>query len=1187
MVLPAVFLVTVLVVFTANNVNSARLLTSYPCPKECSCYLRNSNKIIVDVVCNVEVINSQTKFSIIQTNITSNLYITCNSTSPSSLPNNFFLGLSTFTGILIRGCLFRYIPRDGLAGLNALQEVAIENADNLQIHDEAFNHSPYLRRISVVNSGLQKIAKICKLPILQFLNLTANRLRTFQDAGVECQDNRQLTYLQHLILDNNYIQQIDASFGTHTPNLWQIGLSSNVIDIIQPGAFESVLHLGWLDLSNNSVSKLPENMLLNNTNMKLLALGNNPLNSLPRDLLRFTVSLQVLGLGNTNINSGVWQELKTLVNLTELQLGKNNLNRIDKDILQGMKYLKHLDLKDNLIEYIETNCFIGQEGLENLYLSNNRITNIQTAAFRGLSSLKKLDLSHNKIPDIPDDNFKHTSDLLYLNISYNSLIQIPDLNGLKKLSVLDLRNNLITKINSSTFEGLNKVEVINLIRNQIEYIPNFVFTKASNLRMLKLSFNQISGIGFDAFKDMASLSWISLDHNKIQNIDLIFTPLPMLFELDLSNNEINEKIRSGMFSPSVSYLYLQDNEIPSIDMYAFYEYSKLRQINLQNNSIRSISEMSLSVTPRLIDPPVFLLGGNNFLCDCRLAWLRKRLNDWPLEDQQYVIEDMALLTCDQGFKMSRETLLKDVDSRMMLCSYQDDCKRDTCLCCEFNGCICRYLCPKNCTCYRKAGVSDENHVFCSEANLRSIPQHIPSIATDLYLDGNNITELYRSSNSFVQLQNVKSIYLNNTSVRYIERGSFIGLMDLANLFLNDNFLEKLTNGIFNGLESLILLHLQNNNIYYIADNVFANLQNLRYLSLSNNKLYSIPESLFNILPALFDVRMSGNRWQCDCDQTPRLKILITSDRINISDGTPLLCEQFKDNVRKEHEIASVKLYELCPENYTQPDNSSIIRNRHFLISMVAIALTIFVIFIMFASVYMSREFLQVLFFSKCGIRLYHNREENKIYDAYISYSRHDEQFVFKEIVSKLERPPYRYKLCVHFREFPVLQTIGETIYRSIEASRRTIVVLSDNLLNTEWRNSEFQIAHQNALKNNAQNLIIIQKDYLDKRLYGPGLKLCLNSKVYLKNTDPWFFEKLCFAMPERISYGRYSRRPSNLRLNTAVNTVSGTMQDDEGYETPVSVASFDRTKRFSENFSLHSANLYEEIDTLPKTKMLS
>jgi hypothetical protein len=64
------------------------------------------------------------------------------------------------------------------------------------------------------------------------------------------------------------------------------------------------------------------------------------------------------------------------------------------------------------------------------------------------------------------------------------------------------------------------------------------------------------------------------------------------------------------------------------------------------------------------------------------------------------------------------------------------------------------------------------------------------------------------------------------------------------------------------------------------------------------------------------------------------------------------------------------------------------------------------------------------------------------------------------------------------------------------------VVLSDNLLNNEWRNSEFQMSHQNALKNNAENLIIIQKDYLDRRLYGPGLKLCLNSKVYIKNSDP-------------------------------------------------------------------------------------
>lgn len=1181
---PAIFLVIILTIWSADDIDCQRLLKNYPCPKECSCYLRNSNKIIVDVVCKVEAINSQTKFSIIQTNITSNLYITCNSTKESSLPDNIFIGLRTFSGLRIRRCLFRYIPRNGLAGLHALQELAIENAKHLQIHSDAFRHSPYLTRISVVYSGLQKMAKICKLPVLKFLNLTGNSIRTLGETGIVCPERRVLNYMMHLILDNNYIQQIERTFGMYIPNLWQLSLSNNYIDNIQPGAFDSVLRLGWLDMTNNSISKIPDEMLANNTNIKLLGLGNNQFGSVPSGLLRSTLSIQILGLVNTNINSDIWQELKNLMNLTELQLGKNNINRIDRSVLQGMKYVEHLDLKENKIDVIETNSFIGQGSLETLYLSNNMISNIQVAAFRGLSKLKKLDISYNSIQEIPRDNFKHTSDLLYLNISYNKLTNVPDLRGMTKLSILDLRNNLIKKFKSSTFEGLYKLEGINLIRNRIEYIQDFVFTKASNLRMLQLSYNNISYIGYDAFKDMASLSWISLDHNNIEKIELIFTPLPRLFELDLSNNEINEKIRSGMFSSSVSFLNLQGNNINNIDMYAFYEYSKLAKVDLRNNSLRSLTEMSLSVSPRLMKPPVFLLGGNKLLCDCRLTWLRKQIQEWPLEDQQYVIEDMTSLTCEQGFRMEKETLLKDVAPSLMLCTYRDECRRDTCVCCEYHGCICRYMCPKQCTCYRKSGVASENHVVCSDADLKFFPHHIPSVATDLYLDGNNITELYRSSNSFVQLQNVRSIYLNNTNLRYIERGSFIGLMDLVNLFLNDNLLQKLPNGIFNGLESLISLYLQNNSIYYIADKVFANLQNLRYLSLANNKLYSIPESLFNILPALFDVKMGSNRWECDCDQTPRLKFLITSDNINMSDSRHVWCELITDNNRKELEILSVKLYELCPGNYTPPESIASIQSRHYLISMVAIALSIFIIFLAFALICMSREFIQVVIFSKCGIRMCHDsREENKIYDAYISYSRKDEQFVFQEIVSKLEGNPYRYKLCVHFREFPVLQTIGETIYRSIDASRRTIIVLSDNLLNNEWRNSEFQVSHQNALKNNAENLIIVQKDYLDRRLYGPGLKLCLNSKVYIKNSDPWFFEKLCYAMPERIRHNRHSRRPSHLRLNT----VSGTMQDDEGYETPVSVASFDQSKRFSENFSLHSANLYEEIDTLPKKKMLS
>lgn len=1197
-----VIVVVLMILMSVDNTVAQRQFNSYPCPKECSCYLRNSNKIIVDVVCKIETMSARTKFSIIQTNFTSNLYITCNSTEASSFPDNLFIGLRSFTGMRIRNCMFKYIPRNGFVGLNALHELIIEKADTLQIHTDAFQYTSYLRKISIVQSGLRQMPKICQLPFLKFLNLTDNNIGTFEESGIICQERKAMRYMTYLILTKNNIKQIGEHFATLTPNIWQITVSNNDISKIHPRAFKSLRKLGWLDLTNNTITKLPNDLLQNNTNLKLLGLGKNPIGTLPNGLLRHTGSLQVLGLSDTRMNGDIWQELKYPMNITELQLGQNNINKIDRSVLQGLKYVKHLDLRNNKISMIETNSFVGQDLLETLYLSNNEISDIKEAAFRGLKSLKRLDLSYNLISAIPKGNFVHTKAILYLNISHNNLISVPDLDAMTKMNILDLRNNRIRKFESSTFEGLHDLEGINLMFNRIEYIQNYVFTKARNLRTLHLSFNNISNIGYDAFKDMASLSWVSLDHNLIENIDLIFTPIPKLFELDLSYNKINEKIRSAMFSPSISYLDLKENRIPDIDMYAFYEYSMLRKVNLQNNRLKRLSEMALSVSPRLRNPPVFLLSGNSLLCDCRLTWLRRHIHDWPLEDQQYIIEDMALLTCNQGFKMHEATPLRDIAPEMMLCSYRDECRRDTCVCCEYQGCICRYMCPKECTCYRKAGVSNENHIMCSNRNLRSVPSHIPSIATDLYLDGNNMTDLYRARNSFVQLQNVRNLYLNNSYLYFIERGSFIGLMDLVYLYLNDNYLQKLTNGVFNGLETLVLLQLQNNNINFIGNDVFTNLPNLRYLSLANNKLSSVPESLFKTLPMLFDVKMSGNRLQCDCNQTPRLYYLMTSDGVNMSDNKHIMCDQVTDNDNNSYEIASIKLYELCPGNFTPPDSKSIVLARHKLISVIAVVLSIFIIFLVVILICMSREFLQVVCFTKCGIRICHDpRDENKIYDAYITYSRADEQFVFREIVTKLEAHPLRYKLCVHFREFPTQQTISETIYRSIEASRRTIVILSDNFLNNEWRNPQFQNANKNALKNNSDTLIVIQKGYLDRRLYSPGLKLCLKSKVYLKDTDPWFFEKLYYAMPEQRRL-KNSRRPSKLRLDTsAVNTVSGAMLDDEGYETPVSVASFDpskrfsenfphgfdSTKRFSENFSLHSVNVYEEIDSFPRKKMLS
>jgi len=333
-------------------------------------------------------------------------------------------------------------------------------------------------------------------------------------------------------------------------------------------------------------------------------------------------------------------------------------------------------------------------------------------------------------------------------------------------------------------------------------------------------------------------------------------------------------------------------------------------------------------------------------------------------------------------------------------------------------------------------------------------------------------------------------------------------LHIMELHLENNTLLRLPSSKTPGYANVTSLHLTGNNLTHLDVEQLPS--NLTHLDVSWNHLQSLNASVLGFLNRTMkwrSMKLSGNPWMCDCDAKPLL--LFTQDNFErIGDRNEMMCMDAEIPTR----MVELSTNDICPGE-----------KGVYIALAVVIALTGLLAGFTAALYYKYQTEIKIWLYAHNLLLWLVTEEEldkDKKFDAFISYSHKDQSFIEDYLVPQLEHGPQKFQLCVHERDWLVGGHIPENIMRSVADSRRTIIVLSQNFIKSEWARLEFRAAHRSALNEGRSRIIvIIYSDIGDVEKLDEELKAYLKMNTYLKWGDPWFWDKLRFALPHRRPVG--------------------------------------------------------------------
>ncbi|XP_033123559.1 toll-like receptor 2 [Anneissia japonica] len=458
-------------------------------------------------------------------------------------------------------------------------------------------------------------------------------------------------------------------------------------------------------------------------------------------------------------------------------------------------------------------------------------------------------------------------------------------------------------------------------------------------------------------------------------------------------------------------------------------------------------------------------------------------------------------------------------------------------------------CPMKCKCSycllnKEDYLAYTRIVDCSYEHLSAVPpvETVPTDTMKYLLNKNEINSL--KNNSFRTLTTLKYLNMesNDLSYRTIESDAFRGLKKLKYLSLSKNTnLHRLLDQWFVDLTSLEFLNLTHCGIYRIENYVFKhckylqtidlswngikslpipvfqNLLSLNYLCIDHNKLTSIPNKAFvgsrklmNIsvtdnsltgisenvglqnLISLHNLSVSFNKFSCDC-YLVWFRQWIDKANVTFPDIDQALCYEPKS-------LYNSKFMDFEPDKLQCNTFITILK---IAIPSASAGIAIAIIgFLMYYFRYDLRCWNERRRLRKQYQQLANQghspiNDENIQYDAFVSYSNRDQEWILNVLQPSLETQR-NFKLCVDYRDFIPGEAVVDNIANAVKYSRKVLLVVSKNFVKSEWCYFELEMARTRMFETREDVLVVVLLEKVSAKDMPVLLHTILTKKTYIE-----------------------------------------------------------------------------------------